>query len=125
MNIDIVAKTILSGNDISDAILINAISDQMTNFIVSYNPSKNIDSYVQHSVKIIDTSPYMLILREKMLQLIRKNASLRTNEIDCYGQPERFYSIKVNDDATLQMFLTYSIFIILITFIPTKSYILD
>jgi len=88
---------------------ITKIYDEIIKFFYNYNFHNKIDLYTT-SLIFDGESSDMLIMREQVLQLIRDNSHLQIKEIDHNKKPEKFYAIKVNNDATLKLFLIYCIF---------------
>ena len=74
---------------------INEISQYIQNFFDTYNHPTNIS--------------HILILKEQLIKIIRKNKTFKiSNKINNIN--ETFYIIKVVDDITTSMFISYSIF---------------
>lgn len=101
------ARSILKSN-IDIEVELNMIIKAMVNFYDNFklHPKiESVDSYVSTIVPIDDTSPDILIVKERLLQIIKKKASTKIKT-----KKHTYYVVKATDYNLINMFLVYSIF---------------
>lgn len=115
MSLDI-TKSILANPRIKDEDIVKRLYDVVTDMYDNrdFEDEKfdKITSYVSYKVPIIDTTPEILIWREKTYKL---SSSFREFKLDSKTEfkeayPDRFYIIKCDDDVKIKLFLLHSIF---------------
>lgn len=85
---------------------INDIYNTITNFFKSYTDKTKIDSYFTTIVPISDTSPVILVIRERLLRIIKSYSSVIINQ----SIKDIYYTIKIDNKIKLKLLLCYSIF---------------
>ena len=105
------AKKILYRND-SDVETEDRIYHYASDFFDNYDPKNKIDAYVSYVVPIDKGTPDLLILREKLLLLMRKHATLtlRSNKEFAQKYSDIFSITKVESKPQIEAFLAYCIF---------------
>lgn len=105
-DIAITARSILK-SDIDIDTELNMIIKAMTNFYDNQQLQsiQKIDSYVSTMVPIEETTPDILVIKERLIQLLKKKSSMKIKT-----KKHKYYIIKATDSNLINIFLVYSIF---------------
>lgn len=117
---ELVVKNILDGI-IADNILVEDVFNLLYTLFNEYLPSTKIKKYTRKFVEIKKSTKKILVLREYIYSLIHKYNDIKITEL-INNKEKTFLTMKVVDEFTLNLFLSYCIFYFINNMHSKKKY---
>jgi len=99
-------------NTTDDNKIAKSIFDVLNNFYKEYNQANKIKNYTKKYIKITKSLTKILVIREHLFLIINKYIDIIVDE-NINGLKKTFLTMKVIDDFTLNLFLSYCIFYVI------------